>query len=103
VCCFMNKAQLNRAGPPERSRISIQTVRTATSAPAKVFGCRPLTTTPGEIGPRVGLLCCLPEIDNEVIERFHIFDAGEDHLLTWDKLVGIGEILLERIFVPDHS
>jgi hypothetical protein len=38
VCCFTNKAQVNRAGPPDRSRISIQTVRTATSALAKDAG-----------------------------------------------------------------
>src|SRR6266850_5604132 len=64
------------------------------------FRCRPLTTTPSEPGPRVELLCCLPEIDNEVIELLLIFDAGEDHLLARDKLVGIGEILLECVFVP---
>jgi hypothetical protein len=31
---------------------------------------------PWRAGPRVELLCCLPEIDNEVIEPFLIFDAG---------------------------
>ena len=100
MCCFTNKAQVNRAGPPDRTRISIQTVRTATSALAKDAGHS--LRRPGEPGQRVGLLCCLPEIDNEVIELFLIFDAGEDHLLARDKLVGIGEILLECVFVPNY-
>jgi hypothetical protein len=97
VCCFTNKVQVNRAGPPERSPRSNQRLRLLLRGFSDAgHSLRPLASPRGE------LLCCLPEIDNEVIELFLIFDAAEDHFLARDKLVGIGEILLERIFVPDH-
>ena len=85
-----------------RSRISIQTLRTATLLLRRFSDAGHSLLIPREPGPRVKLLRRLPEIDNEVIEPFLIFDAGEDHLPARDKLVGIGEILLERVFVPDH-